>query len=302
MKKLSYIIMAFATLIVPFALASCSDDDDYTPAKDVAADCPTVYFSNVNESEIFVTSDSEKSFTLTLARQNTAGTITVPVIVETMTGSFHVPESVTFNDGEATAELTVTYDEFEGGMNFMLSLGEDYVNPYVELPGSTMFKVTLSQLNKVCDVAYATDTRFAKVTGSSIYAYSGVNKFRWVNFMGSGIDLTFTVDTSNSSGAVFDANDITKLKGDIIPMDYYTKDDYGYHFVNPAGSEDYVTWTPEGQTEAVTKFYFYGYYSGHYTYIDFSPGESSGTGYGYFWSSVVNSDDNYENIYFYLYY
>lgn len=301
MKKLSYIIMTFATLIVPFTLASCGDDDAYTPAKEVAEDCPTVYFSDTNESEVFVTADSEKSITLTLARQNTTGSVTVPIIVETMTGSFHVPESVTFKDGEATAELNITYDEYEGGMNCMLSLGEDYVNPYIELPGSTMFKLTLSQLTKICDVLYGTDSRFANVTGSCIYGYNGVNKFRWVNFLGSGIDMTFTVDTSNTTGAEFDANDITKLKGDIIPTDYYTKDDYGYHFVNPTGSEDYVTWTPEGQSEAVTKFYFYGYYSGHYSYINFTPATDY-DGYGYFWSAVVNSDDNYENVYFYLYY
>lgn len=294
--------MTFATLIVPFSFASCGDDDDYTPGKEVAADCPNVYFSDENESEIFVTADGEKSFTLKVKREYTEGAITVPVVVDSKTGSFNIPESVTFGDGESEAEMTITYDEFTAGMNFTIHFADGYANPYIEVDGSTYYKATLAQLTKVADVAYATDTRFASVSGSAIYSYSGENKFQWTNFMGSGYNMTFTVDTSKTSGAEYDENDLSKLSGDIVPLSYYTQDDYGYHFVKEVGSEDYVTWTPEGQSEAVTKFYFYGYNSGHYSFIDFAPGATSGTGYGYFWSAVVNSDDNYENIYFYLYY
>lgn len=303
MKKLSYIIMGLATLaMTTFALASCDNDNEYTPAEEVAADCPTVYFSNTNESEIFITQSSEKSITLKVERKNTTGAITVPIVVTSKNGSFNIPEYVSFSDGEAETELTVTYDEFESGMNFTIALADDYVNPYLIVAGSTTFKTTLIELSKVCDVTYASDTRFANVTGSCIYAYSGSNKFLWVNFLGSGVDLIFSVDTSNASGAKFDANDFTYLYGDIIPQNYYAKDDYGYHFVKEKDSEDYVTWTPEGASEAVTSFYFYGYYGGSsYSYIDFGYGGDGYDGYGYFWSSYVN-DANYENIYFYLHF
>lgn len=155
-------------------------------------------------------------------------------------------------------------------------------------------------LIKVCDVTYATDSRFANVTGSAIYRVDGEEAFRWVNFLGSGVDMKFKVDTSHYTGATFDPDNIQLLKGDIVPLSNYSQDDYGYHFVNTIGSDDYVTWTPEGQTDAVTSFYFYGYYSGSYSFIDFSTGTYD-CGYGYFWSSYVN-EAGYENTYFYLYY
>lgn len=283
------------------SFSSCGDDDSYAPGQEVSDDCPTVYFSNENASEIFVTSDGDKSFSLKIKRENTTGAITVPVIVDSKTGSFNIPESVSFADGEAETDMPITYDEFTGGMNFSIHFADEYINPYKEVAGSTYYNATVAQLNKVADVSYATDTRFANVTGSAIYSYSGQNKFQWTNFFGSGYDMTFTVDTSKTSGAVFDEDDLSKLSGDIVPLSYYSQDDYGYHFVKEVGSDDYVTWTPAGQTDAITSFYFYGYYNGHYSFIDFAPGSTSGNGYGYFWSTYINKS-SYENIYFYLHY
>lgn len=290
-----------AALSVVGIMTSCGDDYEYSPGEAVADDCPNAYFSSDNESEIFVTSDGEKSFTLKVNRENTTEAITIPIIVDSKKGSFNIPESVSFAAGEAEALLTITYDEFEGGMNFSIHLDDDYVNPYLEVDGSVYYKASLAQLTKVAYVTYASDTRFAGVTGSAIYAYSGENKFRWSNFMGSGVNLTFTVDTSHTSG-VYDPSDFKNLYGDIVPLSYFKQDDYGYHFVKEVGSEDYISWTPEGASEAVTSFYFYGYYaSSSYSYIDFGYGGTGYDGYGYFWSSYVN-DANYENIYFYLHF
>lgn len=297
MKKISYSIIALVASAMTLSLASCSDDYDYQPGTAVAADCPNVYFSNNNESLIEVKSDdASKKVSLELHRANTKGSVTVPIVVDSKTDNITVPESVTFADGDSTAYLDITYSEFSIGTKFTVSIADDYVNPYSMVDGFSTFSATLTQVNKVCDVMYATDSRFAGVTNSAIYNYSGENRFIFTNFLGSGVDLKFRVDT-NVSGATFDMNDITKLSGDIIPLNYYTKDDYGFHFVNTSGSEDYVTWTPEGASEAVTSFYFYDVYNGYsYSFIDF--GSSA---YGMFYSAYVNQS-SYENIYFYLYY
>lgn len=288
--------MTFATLVVPFALTSCSDDNDYQPGTAVADDCPNVYFSSSNESLIEVKSDdTSKTVTVELDRTNTEGSLTVPIIVESKTDNITIPESVTFADGESTAYLNVTYSEFTIGTKFSIKIDDSYVNPYKIVDGFNTYNASLSQLNKVCDVKYATDCRFAGVTTSAIYNYSGENQFVFTDFLGSGVDLKFRVDT-NITGATFDMNDITTLSGDIIPLNYYTKDDYGFHFVTEINSDNYVTWTPEGSSNAVTSFYFYDVYDGYsYSLIDF--GSSA---YGMFYSAVVNG--SYENIYFYLYY
>lgn len=288
--------MTFATLVLPFSLASCGDDNDYQPGTAVSDDCPNVYFSSSNESLIEVKSDdTAKTVTLELRRTNTNGSLTVPIIVESKTDNITVPESVTFADGDSIAYLNATYSEFTIGTKFTVSISDEYVNPYKKVDGFSTFSASLAQLNKVCDVRYATDCRFAGVTGSAIYNYSGENRFVFTNFLGSGIDLKFRVDTS-VSGATFDMNDLTKLNGGIVPLEYYYKDDYGYQFVK-TGTEEYISWTPEGSSEAVTSFYYYGVYGGYdYTTIDFGS-----NAYGLFWSAYVNNS-NYENIYFYLYY
>lgn len=297
MKNLSYKTITLVATVMVLPLASCSDDYDYQPGTAIADDCPNVYFSNSNESLIEVKSDdTSKTVSLELRRTNTKGSVTVPIVVDSKTDNITIPESVTFADGDSVAYLNATYSEFTIGTKFTVSIADDYVNPYSIVDGFSTFSASLTQLNKVCDVKYATDSRFAGVTTSAIYNYSGENRFVFSDFLGSGVDLKFRVDT-NISGATFDMNDITKLSGDIIPLNYYTKDDYGFHFVKTSGSEDYVTWTPEGASEAVTSFYFYDVYGGYsYSYIDF--GSSA---YGMFYSSYVNGAQ-YENIYFYLYY
>lgn len=196
-------------------------------------------------------------------------------------------------DAEAGSFWYYSYS-YNGGYSEFTWNKDDIVYPY-------------GKRVKVCDVTYGNTTyptRFDDVKSSSIYIVDGENKFVWADFLDSGIDLLFTVDTSHS-GAVFDANNIQSLKGDIIPLNYYYKDTYGYHFVEDGSGESdyenrYITWIPEGQSEAVTSFYFYGYYGGSYSYIDFDKG-SYDCGYGYFWSAWVNGA-GYENIYFYLYY
>lgn len=298
MKK---ILSLLSLVAVAFTFASCGDDNDYTPGKEVSDSCPTVYFSSTNESEVLVSADMEKSTTLKLERKVTEGELVVPVVVDTKTGSLNVPESVTFADGASEAELTITYDEFETGMKVSLHIPEEYTDPYTMLSGSLNFTLSFVEVTKVCDVAYQSGSRFASVK-SAIYVYGGQNKFLWKDFLGSGKDMLFTVDTSNTAGAKFDANDLSTLKGDFTPLSNCTYNSAGgWYFTDGSDNTNYMEWTPAGQTEAVTSYFFWGYYNGgNYSYIEFDPGDD-GYGYGYFYSAWVN-DTAYETTYYYLNY
>lgn len=217
--------------------------------------------------------------------------------------------TLTGDDGSAVNDTIDADDDDSFTYSFTCSSGVVYTLSVssVSAAGSVSEAAVLTDLQeqgevliKVCDVAYQTGSTFAGVTGSAIYRIDGEEAFRWINFLGSGVDLKFRVDTTHYPTASFDVNDIEKLKGDIIPLSNYSQDDYGYHFVQSIGSEEYVIWTPEGQTDAISSFYFYGYYSYSYSYIDFG---SSDYGYpwGMFASSVINGS-GYTNVYFYLYY
>lgn len=286
-------------LALPSLLTSCGNDDDYSAGPDVVANCPAVYFSSDNSSALVV-SNKDSAVTIKVKRAVTTGEITVPIVVESKVGDLSIPSSVTFADGEDEADLTVGFSNYKSGMTFTLSIDDAYVNPYLKVEGSSSYTGTLTQVNWVCDVAYDQNSRFKSVTGSAIYQYEGINRFVWRNFLGSGVDLTFMVDTSHN-GTTFDPNDVKSLKGDFIPLDHFYKDEWGYRFVQKDSNDDYVTWTPEGQTEEVTSFYFYFYQSDYsYSSIDFGTAT-----YGYPWGMFAYAavNDTYsETIYYYLYY
>lgn len=268
--------MTFATLVVPFALTSCGSDFDYEPGAAVSSDCQNVYFSDENESEIFVTADDEKSVSIKLKREKTEGSLTVPIIVDSYSGTPTIPESVTFNDGEDEANLVITYETPEGGIDVKMHVDDAYANPYKEKDGTISFTLSIMQLVKVCSVTFDSSSPFS-VVESDIYNYSGMNKFKWENFLGSGIDINFEVEPA--SGVTFDSSDLSSLNGTIKFLDH-VYDYYGngsIYLMDDTG--DYASWTLEGQTSAITYFYMY---DGSYSSINFSPNSTAAC---YFYAS-----------------
>lgn len=303
MKRISYFILSVIAFL-PVALTSCSsNDDNYTPGPEVSDDCPVVYFSNENESEIFVTADVN-SVSVKMQRQNTEGALTVPVVVDSKSDGLTIPESVTFADGESEADLVVSYAEFQGGMNFKVHVPDDYADPYTVLPGSVYFAATVAQLNKLCTVK-STHSAFNNVE-NTIYNYVGENKFLWENFLNSGTDLVFTVDTSDTyyGQGEFDPDDLTKLKGSLVPLTNYTNDDAdsGWFLTNGIGTNDFVEWAHSDGT--TSSWYFY--YANGYTYIDFDPADTNyGWGQFYYSYPYYPQTDEYGSaatVYFKLYY
>lgn len=287
MKRKKHFILSFLFATLLAALTSCSDSDDYSPGEKTAEDCPTVYFSSDNDYNVFIQSNDDKvDINLTLKRKNTTGELTVPIVVSSKTGSFNIPESATFEDGKDETSITITYDQFEGGMNFTVSIPDQYVNHYIT-DGITTQTVSVLLPVKICDISYDTTTMFGQVT-SELYNYSGVNMFLWKNFLGSNIDIKFTVKQSSSS--TFDPNDLTKLNGTIEMLDH-TYDYYqngSLYLMDDSGN--YATWTPTGQSSAVEYFYMY---VGTYSLIDFATKNR----YGYFYAGALG-----DYLYFYLNY
>lgn len=108
MNKISkYARIAFAGLVA-LTVAACTDDYTYdTPA---ALEGAQVYFSSTLPSQYEV-STTATSFNIPLNRQNTSGSVTVPLTFNADEGNiFNVPSEVTFADGDSVANITVTYD------------------------------------------------------------------------------------------------------------------------------------------------------------------------------------------------
>lgn len=106
MNKIFKYSMVLLMTVVGFV--ACSDDDDnYQPG---TVSGSQVFFSNKLPAQYEI-STTATSFNVPISRGNALGAITVPLTVTQSEGSiFTVPTSVSFNDGQETANLTITYD------------------------------------------------------------------------------------------------------------------------------------------------------------------------------------------------
>lgn len=139
-KIFRYAKIAIATLVT-VAMGACTSDYEYDTPE--ALKGAQVYFSNTLPSKIEVNKESG-NFDVTLSRQNTEGELTVPLMFTADEGNIYtVPSTVTFADGEATANIHVTfnpdelvYGNYVGGT---ISFDADnFSTPY----GATSYKFT----------------------------------------------------------------------------------------------------------------------------------------------------------------
>lgn len=139
-KIIRYAKIAIAALVT-VAMGACTSDYEYDTPE--ALKGAQVYFSNTLPSKIEVNKEAG-NFDVTLSRQNTEGELTVPLMFTADEGNIYtVPSTVTFADGEATANIHITfnpdelvYGNYVGGT---ISFDADnFSTPY----GATSYKFT----------------------------------------------------------------------------------------------------------------------------------------------------------------
>lgn len=162
MNKISkYAGIAFFGLVALLSMASCTKDD-YSYDTPAALEGAQVYFSNTLPSQYEI-STTANSFNIPLNRQNTSGSVTVPLTYTPDDGSiFSVPSEVTFADGDSVANIAVSYDpskivygdykggtiEFDsaqystpfGSTSYTFTAG---ASSYVDMPGTGLYRDNL---------------------------------------------------------------------------------------------------------------------------------------------------------------
>lgn len=132
MKKISKLLYVLAAASLAFV--SCQQEaEPYSPGDPEADGCYGVYFP-AQEASGSHTYDptADKSVTVTVARTNTKGAITVPVKVTQKPDVFTVG-AITFADGQAETETTIRFDNLESGVDASVSVtidGEQYASNY----------------------------------------------------------------------------------------------------------------------------------------------------------------------------
>ncbi len=244
-------------------LVACDNNDDDWAAGPAVAGSTSVYFVSANETSIILTPEefaADPTFSLTLKRSNTSGTLSVPILVEENEGNFQVPATVEFAEGSADALLTVNYGQIENFKTCALKLrvGEEYANPYAQQDGLDFYigTVLVSQWTKIIDQAtFAFSSLYPNVS-SPIYHLEGVNRFRIENFLGSSHDLVFRLE-----GAKVTADDPTTWEGELYPLSNAYWDEYGYWWLMNDAEDDYAIWEIAGQPVAYIEFYYGSGYS-----------------------------------------
>ncbi len=280
MKATYHYICALLLASVALVLGSCSEEDAYERAPQVAEGVTRAYFPASNTSDVIISPQeyAEKpTDTVKVYRHNASGQVTVPVIVDYADSVFQFPASVTFADGDSVADMVVALNNLKMYKEYKYSvhLDESYTNPYLkEDEGSYKFnyKVMVSQWEKVIQGAcFLFSNGEVPTIYSDIYHLEGVNQFYIENFLGSGINLKFKIIPAGEDGTYsadnFDPNNISTWKGVIVPLSNYYMDydaDYDYSYwwlLDDTG--DYASWAIEGHEH------------GGVSYINFPINESS---------------------------
>lgn len=140
-KKILSSVALVATLVL--SLVSCTDEYKYdgvgaADAEDVAG----VYFPSTNKTSLDLEVDDPLTATFKVARLNTKGALTVPLIVETNDDNvFQIPASATFADGEAEATVDMNFPNAEIGKtyDFTITVPRQYINSYKKVDGSPIY-------------------------------------------------------------------------------------------------------------------------------------------------------------------
>lgn len=133
MKKFINILLAAA--VTALAVASCQKEEQVKPGTPDPEGCYGVYFP-VQEASGSHTydPDMDRSVSITVARTNTSGAITVPFTVVSENKDVFEFGDIEFADGQAETELEVTFDDIEEGKtcSFSIQLNDDnaYVSHY----------------------------------------------------------------------------------------------------------------------------------------------------------------------------
>ena len=92
--------------VAAMTLASCSSDDKYDWA---TVSGPQVFFSDQLPTTVEISPDAS-SFNVPISRVDASGSLTVNLTATVANPMYSVPSSVSFNAGESTVNIPVTYD------------------------------------------------------------------------------------------------------------------------------------------------------------------------------------------------
>lgn len=260
--KIRHYIAALALAAFAFGTVSCEDEQNlYTRADQVPADCQQVYFSSGNTTEYtFASTDDIGTMTMEMVvkRNKTDKAASVPVIANFNSDVFSVPSTVEFAAGEDESTLTVAIiDKLGGTYTVSLALdGDEFVDPYTIFDGSPLASISID-LEEWEELHAKNESEIFGTTFDVIITHKvGSNVYNFGSIWG-GIDEGFQLVDNGDEGFALNPSanastwklvDYTKNYECWI---YYPKGYAYYFYIYVSG---YSTFSAEGKY-----FNIYGY-------------------------------------------
>jgi hypothetical protein len=263
MKKIIYSLFAVCAML---GFTACGDDDDWTAGDPDSPDSPGVFFADDNSFAFQFESGLETpAMSIHLKRLNAENAVTVPLTSTVDDEHIKVPESVEFAAGQTDAYIIVNATGIpeRTTFNMEISVPEAYRTLYGQ--GSDVYNGTVVIVSWI-EIDTNFKYRYCDGNNQTLYTagygtlsfLAGTNKYKLSNFMGSGMDFMFELDSTQSGCS-------TTFIG-INPLTNYlaTGNDYDCWYLYDTDKGDYPSWSIDDKQIK----YFYAYGVG-YSYLHF---------------------------------
>ena len=268
-------ILAAAALL----LGSCSEDN-WKPGPEAPATMG-VYFNLLENPDVLILDDADRTATVTLGREKSADDATVPLKIISCPEGVTAPTSVEFAAGEKTASFQVSMKDMPSSTSGTLVMQIDpaYSDIYAAGTSEMSMNITVSagwQLladDLVLDHSSEYNSYTFPAQHTSLYVLDGANRFKIPDFLNSGLDFVFTVPEPNN-----DLPYIVPTTNCIFYEELYGADDDEYHswYFYDTATASYPVWSIDNSDLMVNNLSFDSYEDGYQydpeTYVDILEG------------------------------
>ena len=175
--------------------SACADDYEYTPAEKNLTGSQAYLYADNGTSLSFVPTDVE-SFTVKLGRSVTTDKATVALT--TTNNKFKVPSTVTFEAGQKTVDVPVTFDMAVGTTeNVTVALDKSNSNPY----GSDSLAISVKRDYswKSLGEGLFTSEFFRSSWSTVVFKADGANVYKLKSLYNEGTDIIFELSEDGKS-------------------------------------------------------------------------------------------------------
>ena len=298
MKRTIYNIMYAMVAMILATACDDKNDSNYEPGQPTADGSMAVYFDDINPTEFIFQPGEASEVEISVSRLNGVQTAAdVPLIV-TRDEGLTVPATAKFGAGESTTTIKVEFSGLEESKkyNLKLAVAEEYADHYTTKPGATTYEgyIMVAAWNTISDNVKMkwTTLGVASEFTTTLERLGETDRYRFTNFLTSGIDYIFTV--GNNSTAFTGYNCITTY-ANYEP--YEGTEAKGAYLFDDA-TQSYPTWTVADGTIEVADICILEDYGTTKGYSCISFGKQNGFVYLYFTDYTDGSYDYYNAVSF----